>query len=317
MGLRSPVSSDVSAVLTVVSARETLDFTTAYCTRAALLAEWGDPGCDVVVAELPDMITGYATVDRMGARVIVAPAAEGRGIGTRLRLWAEERERARGHARHRQAVAAANARARALLAAAGYGAVRGYWRMGRRLTRLPALVPPPAGVTLRAPVPQADAGRLHALDDLSFAGNADYEPQTPAAFAAEHLTGRDCDPALGMVAEHDGLPIGFLLTRRWEAQRVAYIDLLAVHPGWRRRGVATALLGAAFAACAAAGLVRVELGVATDNPAARRLYERVGLSPRFRVDTWERPVTPARPGSAPPDRGSRPPSETRWPPTTP
>jgi hypothetical protein len=41
---------------------------------------------------------------------------------------------------------------------------------------------------------------------------------------------------------------------------------------------------------ASAGLREAQLGVASDNPRALRLYERVGMSARFRVDTYQRPV---------------------------
>jgi ribosomal protein S18 acetylase RimI-like enzyme len=83
---------------------------------------------------------------------------------------------------------------------------------------------------------------------------------------------------------------GFLLTRRWEQESSGYIDLLAVHPERRRRGLASAMLGTACAACAAVGLREAQLNVASDNPHALTLYERAGMSVRFRVDIYERPI---------------------------
>jgi ribosomal protein S18 acetylase RimI-like enzyme len=47
-----------------------------------------------------------------------------------------------------------------------------------------------------------------------------------------------------------------------------------------------------FAAAARAGLARVQLGVASDNPNATRLYEKVGMTRRFRVDAYEPPGMP-------------------------
>ena len=93
------------------------------------------------------------------------------------------------------------------------------------------------------------------------------------------------------MATRDGILVGFLLARRWEDLGVGFVDLLAVHPGHRRHGIAAALLGSAFVALAAAGLREAQLGVATDNPRAMRLYERLGMRPRFRLETWERPVS--------------------------
>ena len=50
------------------------------------------------------------------------------------------------------------------------------------------------------------------------------------------------------------------------------------------------MLGTAFARFAAVGLREAQLGVASDNPSALRLYERQGMRKRFRYDTYERAV---------------------------
>jgi ribosomal protein S18 acetylase RimI-like enzyme len=73
---------------------------------------------------------------------------------------------------------------------------------------------------------------------------------------------------------------------------VAYVDLLAVHPDAAGHGIGGTLLRAAFAAASRAGFARVQLGVASDNPNATRLYERVGMTRRFRVDAYEPPGMP-------------------------
>jgi len=65
---------------------------------------------------------------------------------------------------------------------------------------------------------------------------------------------------------------------------------LEVGDAHRRRGVATALLAAAEAACQARGEQRVRVEVSVDNPAARALYASrgyvdAGLAPRRVVGT--------------------------------
>ncbi len=85
-----------------------------------------------------------------------------------------------------------------------------------------------------------------------------------------------------------GVPGG--LARRWDAG-VAYVDILAVHPDHQRLGLGSALLRSAFHGFAAAGLREAQLGVASDNPGALVLYERVGMTTRYRFDTYERPVS--------------------------
>ena len=91
--------------------------------------------------------------------------------------------------------------------------------------------------------------------------------------------------------------VGFLLARRWPKERVGFIDLLAVHPQARRRGLGSMLLRTAFARFAGAGLREAQLGVASDNPRALQLYERAGMTPRFVVDAYHRPIEPAQTAS--------------------
>jgi ribosomal protein S18 acetylase RimI-like enzyme len=71
---------------------------------------------------------------------------------------------------------------------------------------------------------------------------------------------------------------------------VLYIDALATDERFRRRGVATALLGAADERARALGLMRLALDTAASNSAARALYEGAG----FRL-TREEPAGPVIP----------------------
>lgn len=299
MRLRPPVPDDAPAVLAVLRARDEADIGVPDYTLGDLEDEWRssevDLAVDAVVAEDADgHIVGYAIVRRPGAVAIVDPEREGEGIGRRLLDWAEARERALGHPRHRQWIAASNARGRALLEAAGYRFERSYWRMTRRLETVPEPVVPP-GIRLRALDVEADAAPLHALSEAAFGANADYEPETFEAFCEEHLRAHNVDPSLSLVAEDgDGAMAGFLLARRWDEEGAGFVDLLGVGPGHRGRGLATALLSSAFAAFAEAGLRETQLGVASDNPSALRLYERAGMTTKFRFDTFQRPVDPTR-----------------------
>jgi ribosomal protein S18 acetylase RimI-like enzyme len=81
-----------------------------------------------------------------------------------------------------------------------------------------------------------------------------------------------------------------VLCRRWAGEGVGFVDLLGVDPNERGRGLGSTLLRCAFASFAAAGLREAQLGVASDNPGALALYERVGMAPRHRADVFEKPV---------------------------
>jgi ribosomal protein S18 acetylase RimI-like enzyme len=64
----------------------------------------------------------------------------------------------------------------------------------------------------------------------------------------------------------------------------AHLDELAVAPGFRRRGVASALIEDVTARASAAGKSRLTLWVTGDNTGAQRLYARHG----FRVEERQR-----------------------------
>jgi mycothiol synthase len=223
-------------------------------------------------------------VHRRNALAVVRPGREGEGIGTALLDWCESR------GPHAQGVGDRNGAARALLESRGYVPVRHYWRMDAAL-RDPAEPEPPPGVTLRPLRLPDDGDALYAVSDAAFASAPDYRGESRAQFGDEHLGAHDLDPALSLVAERGGEPAGFALVRRWE-DGVAYVDLLAVHPDAAGQGIGGTLLRAVFAAAARAGLARVQLGVASDNPNATRLYEKVGMTRRFRVDAYEPPGMP-------------------------
>lgn len=294
MRLRAPVPDDAPAVLAVLRARDAIDHGGLDYTLGDLRDEWRgaefELSSDAVVADDAGLIVGYGVVALPGAMAVVSPEYEGRGIGARLLDWTERRQRERGRERYRQWVPAANARARVLLEAAGYQPSRSYARMVRRLDDVPPAPGLPAGFTARSVDVAADAAALHAVDDASFAATADYQPESLEAFRVEHLGAHDFDARLSTVAEHGERVAGFLLSRRRDQDRVGFVDILAVHPAYQRRGLGTALLLIAFARYAGAGLLEAQLGVASDNPRALRVYERAGMAPRFEAYTYERAV---------------------------
>lgn len=83
---------------------------------------------------------------------------------------------------------------------------------------------------------------------------------------------------LMLVADMNGFPAGQAwidFTKR-QARGAALIWAVRVLPPLRDRGLGSRLVAAAEAAIARAGVGLAEIGVETDNPAARRLYERLG-----------------------------------------
>jgi ribosomal-protein-alanine N-acetyltransferase len=62
--------------------------------------------------------------------------------------------------------------------------------------------------------------------------------------------------------------------------KTAHIAQLAVHPDHRRRRLAERLVAGACELAASTGRDEITLLVGESNTAARRLYERVGFTPR-------------------------------------
>lgn len=288
--MRAPTAADAEACAALVIKGDIADLGEADYTLEDLRDEWAASDFDlandaVMVCDDAGRLVGYAAFRLSKVVAVIDPDREGEGFGAALLDWCEAHSRAAGFAKCEQAIGEGNARARELLLSRGYERVRSYWRMDRALGDEPA----PAAVPLRALELPADGEPLFALSEAAFSRNADYEPETPATFAEHHLGAHDLDPALSRVAEREGEIAGFALVRRWP-DRIAYIDLLAVDPAAWGRGIGTALLHAVFAAAVGQGLARAQLGVASDNAGAARLYERAGMRVRFRVDAYERPL---------------------------
>jgi ribosomal protein S18 acetylase RimI-like enzyme len=93
----------------------------------------------------------------------------------------------------------------------------------------------------------------------------------------------DRDAAALIVAEHDGELIGSVIAG-WDGWRY-HLYRLAVRPGWRRRGVASALLDAAEARFAQLGATRADAMVLAGNDLGQRLWEARGYR---RQDNWRR-----------------------------
>jgi mycothiol synthase len=293
LALRPSSRDDDDGVLRVLAEREARDFGVAEFLRGFLLERWREqrfrPEADAVVAHDDDVVVGYAGLFEQGALVFVDPGHERQGVGSRLREWAEALAQERRRSHHRQVIAHGNAGAHGLLSAAGYRQVRSVIQMVKPLEAPAPAPPPPAGITLAPLDLPADARTLHLADTASFAGNADFEPSAFESFDQEHLRSPYLDPGLSRVARRGDAIAGFTLCGQRPAGS-GYVDLLAVDPSERGRGLGTSLLLTAFECFARAGLREAWLDVASDNPRGLRLYNRAGMSERLRADVYEKPV---------------------------
>lgn len=85
--------------------------------------------------------------------------------------------------------------------------------------------------------------------------------------------------ARSWIARAGGETVGWIvvLLRRHKRYESGRVYTLAVAPGWRGKGVGTALIRRALEELERLGIARCFLEVAADNDAARRLYQRFGF----------------------------------------
>ena len=96
-----------------------------------------------------------------------------------------------------------------------------------------------------------------------------------APWPPEAFTTLLASPGVFALAAVTEAPVGLILMRAIAGE--AEVLTLAVEPGYRRRGVAQALLQAGLALAEAMGAEDAFLEVAADNPAALALYRKAGF----------------------------------------
>jgi ribosomal protein S18 acetylase RimI-like enzyme len=96
----------------------------------------------------------------------------------------------------------------------------------------------------------------------------------------------DVDLSLSVVAFVGAAPVGMALLARREAR--GWIHSVGTLPGWRRCGIARAMVAQVKAGAAEAGVEHLSLEVFTQNEAAYRLYESLGFRPRRELLTWRK-----------------------------
>ena len=142
---------------------------------------------------------------------------------------------------------------------------------------------------IRRAIPQ-DAGditeMIHALAEFERAANqcTVTEAQISAALFGH-------SPVVhGHVAEVDGelaaMALWFLNFSTWDGVAGIYLEDLFVRPGFRRRGLASALLAALAAECLANGYTRLSWAVLNWNSAAIALYDGIGAEPQTEWTTY-------------------------------
>ena len=165
------------------------------------------------------------------------------------------------------------------LRAAGFTHQRTFWEMlgpVNEETRTAALV---QGLTITA---SDDTRAIYDVFDKGFKDHWGYVEVPYDDWLKVQPTFSGYDPRLWFLAEVDGAPAAAMtLSLRVEADGAMYVQQLATLEDYRRRGIASALLGHAFEIAAREGLTQLSLHVdseSTDD--APSVYRKAGLEVR-------------------------------------
>lgn len=116
------------------------------------------------------------------------------------------------------------------------------------------------------------------LDDF----NSEFHTPTPGrAILAERLSVLLAqDGTFAIVDAHAAVAVALvtLRTNVWYRDAVALLDEMYVAPGFRGRGIGSAIMGQLIKTCAGRGIALIEINVDEGDVAAQRFYERHGFS---------------------------------------
>ena len=301
---RAPRQREIEAVVALIRECEEADEGHAEMTVDDVRSAWErarfELKRDAWVVAAGGRLVGYADVwDREpGARFVadgyVHPEFRGHGIGTFLVRAAEARATERASAAGRtisHTIFHGDEAAHRLLIAEGYVVAQHYWRMVMGVRSPPAEAEPPPEMAIRAFVPGQDDSAVWEVVQEAFSDNAEFTPK-PYEEWAKFMVERDSfDPSLYLVADANGEIAGVALCPRYEGQ--AWVRQLAVRRGWRRQGVARALMLTAFAEFQRRGYASVGLVVDSYNrTGARQFYESLGMTVERQHDRYEKNLGP-------------------------
>ncbi|HET7082661.1 MAG TPA: GNAT family N-acetyltransferase, partial [Candidatus Limnocylindria bacterium] len=274
------------------------------------------PEDDLVVVTVDGQVVGYGWVDwvqttdgkrEYRTRGLVDPPWRRQGVGSAILAHNEARllAIAAGHPDDLPRVFGAFAPERrigavALITGAGYQPVRYFFDMVRPTLDDIDLPPLPEGLEIRGVSDLEGYRRLFAADTEAFMDHWGGFDASEASFQ-QWLRDPNFDPSLFVIAwdgdEIAGGVINAIDAEENEAldRRRGLLDSVFVRRPWRRRGLASALVGRSLALLRERGMTSALLGVDADNPTgALGVYERAGFEVDLRSSAYHKPMEISR-----------------------
>lgn len=176
----------------------------------------------------------------------------------------------------------------------GFELMRHSFRMEVALAAEPPEPEWPSSVVVRTFEPGRDDRTVFDVQNEGFADMWEYTPDPYDEWLHFMTTVEDFDPTLWFLAAAAGEVAGICLCRPHEPgdPELGWVRVLCVRPGWRRRGIALALLTHAFRELRGRGRLRAGLGVdAASTTGALELYERAGMRVVRRSHIYEKTLS--------------------------
>jgi mycothiol synthase len=289
---RPATTADVSAIHRLVTACEgelqdraetDLDAIAAVLARPGL-----DPASDTLLVHVPaGELIGWAWVNRR-SEVDVHPDHRGRRVGSFLLAWVEARARQAGSQRIVQTVPDNDLAATALLRSHGYEPMVTAWQLEIAMPSEPAVLEPPAGITVRSFQP-GDEPAAYQLTEDAF---DEWQERRKSYQEWALLTvGRATfAPALSSVALDGDQLVGAVLSLDVPYADEGYVERVAVRRDHRNQGIALVLLRHSFHAFYRQGRRTCTLWTHSDT-GALALYERVGMTVRHSSTVYRKVLT--------------------------
>jgi mycothiol synthase len=242
---------------------------------------------------------GYADVrreengQRFAVDLRVRPDTRGEGAAELLlpaiESWAGDR--AESDSSLRAVISERDARTAEVLADRGYSLIRHSFTMQIELPETLGEPEWPPGLTPRTYDRANDEQAVYECAQEAFADHWGFEPISLETWRTFAGADSRFDPALWWLVE-DGDELAAVCLNAWHFsgdRTFGWVGTLAVRRPWRRRGLGLALLRHSFGDFKRRGANRVGLSVDAENTTgAVRLYERAGMYPVRRNDTYDR-----------------------------
>ena len=304
--IRPATRGDLPEVVDLLNACDVAEVGGPDTTAGDVESDWGMEGFELdrdawVAVDDDGRLVGYAyTGDQfrtgeLEADLWVHPEHHEPDLAARLLNLAERRGRELAAARRYESprldifCIGVDRAKRDLLLRHGYTLSRTVYRMAADLSDGVSTLPVPEGIAIRRFRRDADERVMREAMNEAFADHFRQSEEPFDAWKARLLGHADFDADLWFLAWDGDEAAGALIA--YDHGDLGWVKGLGVRRPWRRRGLGGALLAHAFAALAARGQLRVELGVdAEGETQPLHIYERAGMQVTFVYELFAKPL---------------------------